>query len=185
MRDKAWECRLHRCLISREKQVQPQQELVTLVEEVLRHALHTFQTCSHNRKSSRDPKRTQEPRSAREKTLAEHQDIRDHLKLRADTAAEGEEAACVKNSLKRNITPDYFLRRNGIRYCSGARSEINMQELNAESADRTLRESNLQVHSHRLQLYQATQMYLNSWRGLGLAPCRIGELRKSSSRNSY
>ena len=40
----------------------------------------------------------------------------DHLKLRADKAAEGEEAAS-SNSLKRNIIRDYSLRNKGICYC--------------------------------------------------------------------
>ena len=47
---------------------------------------------------------------------------------------------------------------------SEARSEINMQELTVESADMALRESNLQIHSHRMEICQANQAFDDSQR---------------------
>ena len=91
MRHKAWECWLHRC------QVQPQQEFTTPTDKILRHAHHTFKSrgklvemYSHKRKSSRDPKSLQGSFLDREKYSRE---IRDFLELRADRAAQEEQAA--------------------------------------------------------------------------------------------
>ena len=50
---------------------------------------------------------------------------------------------------------------------SEARSEMNVQEFlkkKKKSADMVLRESNRQIHSHRMGLYQANQVYENSRR---------------------
>ena len=41
---------------------------------------------------------------------------------------------------------------------------MNMQELRVEIADRSLRESSLQIHSQSMERYQATQSYDHSWR---------------------
>ena len=68
---------------------------------------------------------------------------------------------------------------------SEARSEMNVQELRVEIADRALREASLQLHSQRMELYQANQSSDLSRREKGLSLYRIGGVRKSSSRNMY
>ena len=47
---------------------------------------------------------------------------------------------------------------------SDTRSEIDMQELRSENADMALRESNRQIHSHRMEPYHTNQVYENSRR---------------------
>ena len=51
---------------------------------------------------------------------------------------------------------------------SEARSELDMQELRIENADKAVQETGLQLHSQRMELFQVNQLK-----------------RKSSSRGSY
>ena len=82
--------------------------------------------------------------------------MRDLLALQADHAAQGEQAARSKLSEAEYHTR-LLLEAQRNHQLSEARSELNMQELRLESADRALRESDLQIQSQRPELYQATQ----------------------------
>ena len=84
--------------------------------------------------------------SERERILYEHREIRNLLELRADQASRGDEVALSRLSGAECHTrvlleqqKDYLL--------SGARSELDMQELRIESADRALQDSGLQLRS--------------------------------------
>ena len=91
--------------------MQPQKCFITFVEKVLRLAHLAFPSAgrlvsmySYKRKWSRDPKSIQESFSARERMVAEHQEVQDHLKLRAEKAAEREEAALSRHSEAEHFT---------------------------------------------------------------------------------
>ena len=75
-----------------------------------RSACRLFTMYSHKRKSSRDPISVQEAHSASERIRTEQQDVGDHLKLRADEAAEGENAASSELSEAEYHTRFLFLR---------------------------------------------------------------------------
>ena len=120
-------------------------------------------THSHRRKSSRDPRRVQERNSASDRIRTERQEVRDHLRFREDEAAEGEDAALSRLSGAEHHTRLLFEeQRNQI--LSDTRSEMDMQELRSEKADMVLRESNRQIHSHRVDPYHTNQVYENSRR---------------------
>ena len=85
--------------------------------------------------------------------FAEHRDVRDILELRADHAAQGELAPLSELSEADNHTRS-LLEEQKNHILSEARSEINMQELRVERADRALREPGLQIHSQCMEVYQ-------------------------------
>ena len=101
--------------------------------------------CSNNRKSSRDTHVVREPARERERILSEHRGTVS-LKKRGDQASRGEKELFNQNNLKQ----EYLLPES--------RSELNKQELMVENAGRDLHESGLQLHSPRMELYQAIQL---------------------------
>ena len=109
---------------------------------------------SRKRKWSRDPKLI----------FAEHREVRNFLELRADLATLGEQAPLSKLSEAEQSYESFFLRNKRNWILSEARCEMKIQELEVESADLTLHESNLQINSHRMELYQANRVYDNSRR---------------------
>ena len=113
---------------------------------------------SHKRKSIRDSNVLKESYSERERERipTEHREIRDVVEMRADHAAQGENAALSKPSEAENHTR-LLLGEQENHILSEARSELNMQELRVR-ADGALHEAN---------------------------QYRIGGKRKSSSRNSF
>ena len=166
MRDRSLECWLHRCSRRREREASAASARSDHFsrENSVSSSSHIPVTgkpaamYSHKRQSSRDPASLQESYSAREGTFAEH---------RENKAAEGEEATLLTLSDAENHTRLLLEeRRNQI--LSEARSRMKMQEFflekKKESADMALRESNRQIHSHRMELYQANQVYENSQR---------------------
>ena len=62
-----------------------------------------------------------------------------------------------QNSLKREYHTRLLLKQQKNHILSEARSELHLQELRVESADRALRESGLQLNSQRMELYQTNQ----------------------------
>ena len=169
MRDKVSEGWLHRCICRRQKQVQQLQEFITPLEKSsmsssahFRSAERLVATHSHQRKSSTDPRRVQETKSARDRIRTDRQEVRDHLRFREDEAAEGEDVALSRLSGAEHQTRLLFEgQRNQI--LSEARSEVYMQELRPENAD-IPRESNRQIHSHRMEPYRTNHIYENSRR---------------------
>ena len=84
--------------------------------------------------------------------------MHDLLDLQADHAAQGEQAARSKLS-EAEYHARLLLEAQRNHQLSEARSEMKMQESRLESADRALRESDLQIQSQRLELYQASGYY--------------------------
>ena len=107
---------------------------------------------SHKRKSSRDPITLQESDSERERIFSEQREIPDFLELRADHAAQGEQAAPSKLS-EAECRTRLLLEEQKNHILIEARSEMKRQGLRVESADRALRESSFQIHFQRLELY--------------------------------
>ena len=171
MGDKAWECWLHRCLRRRETQVQhPSRIDHSNRENSVSSSSYVPATgkpvamYSHRRKSSRDPKSLQEPHSERGRIFAEHREVRDYLELRADKAAQGEKAALSKLLSEAEYDMRLLFEDQRSHILPEARSEMHVQDFLKKSADKALRESNRQVHCHRMELYQANQAYENSRR---------------------
>ena len=101
----------------------------------IRSAVRPVAIYSHKKKSGRDPRSVQETHSASERIRTEHQEVRYHLQLCAHEAAEREKTALARLSEAEFHTRLLLEeRRNQLR--SGARSEVNVQELGAESADK-------------------------------------------------
>ena len=96
--------------------------------------------------------------SERERIFAEHREILDFLELRADHAVQGEQAALSKLSDAEHHARLLFEEQKN-HVLSEARCQMNMQELRVESAHRALREQSLQIHSLRMEFYQASQSY--------------------------
>ena len=73
------------------------------------------------------------------------------LELRAGHAAQGEQASSIKNFPKRKYhTLLLFVEEQKNHILSEARSEINVQQLRVESADRALRQIKFPIfHSER------------------------------------
>ena len=105
------------------------------------------------------------------------------LEVRASKVAQGEQEAISRLFQAEHLTRS-LLQEKVNQISSNARSARNTQDLEKpESTDMALRESNKRMHSHRVEPYQANQVCENSRRA-SLAPCRIGEWRKRSPRNS-
>ena len=155
-------------LHTEERQVQPHQEFITLTEKILCQVHHTFHPvqgnlwrCTHTRESQVEiQKSLQGSYSERKRIFAEHREVRDLLEFRADYDAQ---AALSKCSEEEHHTI-LLLGEKKNHFLSEARSELNMQELRVESADRALRESSLQIHSQRIEHYQANQSHGHSRR---------------------
>ena len=108
-----------------------------------------------------------------ERIFTEHREVLDFLELRADQAAQGEQAALSKLSEAEYHTR-LLLEEQRNQILSEARSEINMHELRVESADMAHCESNLQINSQRMELYQAKQPEDPFQERKNLAPYGIG-----------
>ena len=108
-------------------------------------------------RSGRDLNDLQESYSEREReeNLSEHREIRDFLELPADHV-QGEKAAVSRLSKSKNHTR-LLLEEQKSHILSEARSELYMQELWVESADRVLHESDLLLHPQRMEFCRATQ----------------------------
>ena len=126
--------------------MQPQPEFITKTEKVpclahlaIRAQGDLLRCTDTKRKSSPDPKNIQETHSARERIFAEDQEVRDCRELRADKAAEGEEAASARLSEVEHHTRS-FLEGQRNQILSDARSEMSLQELKTECADMAFRE---------------------------------------------
>ena len=122
-----------------------------------------MEMCSHKRKSSRGSNVVHESCSKRQRILYEHRENRDFFDLRADQAAQGEKAALSRLSEAEYHTR-LLLEEQKNRKLSEARSELNMQELRFETADRALQDSGLQLHFQRIELHQANQLSHHSKR---------------------
>ena len=101
---------------------------------------------SHKRKSSRDPQSSQESYSERERGHSPSIEKFGIFLTSEQIKPPKERRQPYLNSLKRNIIRDYFLMRW---ICKNGKQ--------AGSTGMTLRESNRQVHSHRVEPYQANQ----------------------------
>ena len=106
---------------------------------MLCHAHHTFQSwesCgdvySHKQKSSRDRKRLQESNSERKRIFTEFGEGGISLNNKQKKEFK-ENRKLYLNSLKRNITRDFFSRSKGIRYCL-KRMERNQANQACESS---------------------------------------------------
>ena len=94
---------------------------------------------SHNKRmSSRDSGFARDPHLEREKILSEQKEIQNLLERKADQAFRGERAARTR--------------------LSEAQSELDRREWKMQSADRALHGSGFQLHSQRMELYQANQL---------------------------
>ena len=80
-----------------------------------------------------------EPYSETERILSEHRDIRDFFEMRADQAARREKVAPPKLS-GAEYNAGFLLEEQKDCLLSEARTELEMQELRVENADRALKE---------------------------------------------
>ena len=105
-------------------------------------------THSHKRKSSRNTTSAQGTHPTSERIRTEQQEIRDFPKqFRADEAIEGEQTALSRLS-EAEFHTGLFLEEQRNHVFSEAKSEMNMQQSRAESADYAIRELNRQIHYH-------------------------------------
>ena len=100
--------------------------------------------------------------------LSEHREICDFLELGADQAARGEKVA-PSRPLEAEYHTILLLQEQKDYLLSEARSELVMQELRVESADRALQESGLQHRSQRMELCQANHRIIPGERRTGYA----------------
>ena len=133
---KLWECWLHRCSrrggeASAAVPFRTYRSYGVCSETRSSHLLSStgrpVAMCSHKRKSSRDSNVLRESSSERERILPEHREIRDFPDLRADQAAQGEQAALSKLSEAEHHTR-ILLEEHRNQILSEARSEMNVYE---------------------------------------------------------
>ena len=133
---KLWECWLHRCSrrggeASAAVPFRTYRSYGVCSETRSSHLLSStgrpVAMCSHKRKSSRDSNVLREFSSERERILPEHREIRDFPDLRADQAAQGEQAALSKLSEAEHHTR-ILLEEHRNQILSEARSEMNVYE---------------------------------------------------------
>ena len=149
-----------------ERQVQPHFVFITLVVKVPRQVHHTFLPVR------RDPWRCVHTRENQIEIQISCRSL--HQKeggffLSVETSAISlnyelimllrEKKLLYQDSLMRNVVRDCFLRnKKRITKLSEVRSELNMQELRVESADRVLQGPVQQLCSQRMEFYQANQL---------------------------
>ena len=144
-KDQIWECWPHHCQYKRDKR----NPILNLSLE-WRKFWDTFITRSQTRENKVEIHMSlQESYPERERILSEHREIGDFFDLRPNHAAQGEKAALSRLSGAEYHTI-LLLEEQKNHVLSEARSELNMQELRVENADRAVQESSLQLHYQRM-----------------------------------
>ena len=150
----------------------PHSEFITLTEKVLSPVHHTFVPV---RRETRGDVLTQEKIKLRfnycavasfrkSRILSEHRDIREFLELCELIKLPEEKKLLYQDSLKREYHTRLSFEEQKNHLLSEARFELDMQELRVDIADRALQESGLQLHSQRMELFQANRLYDYSMR---------------------
>ena len=145
--------------------MQPLQEFYSNREDSVSISSHTLAAMnSHKRILSRDPRSILETHSAREKGHSPRIE-KCAIFLNYEQMKQPKEIGRpCPNSLKRNFNTRLLPEEQRNQTLSQARSEMNMQVWRVESADMALRVSNRQIHSHRMEHYQANEVHENSRR---------------------
>ena len=164
----------------RERQVQPHSAFNTLIESSETRSSHVRTStgrpvamCSHKRKSSWGSSVLQESYPEREDSFWASPNQRF---LRTASSKEKKLLDCHSRLL---------LEEQKKHFLSETRSELNMQGLRIESADRALQETGLQLHSQRMELYQANHLSDHSKREKNWLCTEMDKKGKSSWRGSY